>query len=349
MIDDTYRRLAQRLDSLPNGYPATESGVELRLLRKLFPPEEAALAASMGASRESPSEIARRVGVDPETARETLSGMAERGLIRAGEYEGELGFGLVPFSMDFYAAPLRRMDAEFAELIEQHYQETDGLSGILRAPSVHRVIPVEESVPIHLEVYPYERASEMLEGAKSWGVRDCICRVQQHLVGRDCGHPVKVCLVFAPVEGAFDRSEIDRALTKDEALGILRESRDAGLVHSTSNYREGNNYICSCCTCSCGILRSVAEFGHLTAVARSEFRSVVDTDMCIGCGDCVESCQFGALEVPDALCVPDPVRCVGCGLCVTVCPTGALQLERRPEEESILPPENHREWEIQRA
>ena len=33
-----YRKLAQRLDATPGGFPATESGVELRFLAKLFTP-----------------------------------------------------------------------------------------------------------------------------------------------------------------------------------------------------------------------------------------------------------------------------------------------------------------------
>jgi hypothetical protein len=36
MSADVYERLAQKLDALPNGYPRTESGVELRILEKIF-------------------------------------------------------------------------------------------------------------------------------------------------------------------------------------------------------------------------------------------------------------------------------------------------------------------------
>jgi hypothetical protein len=47
----------------------------------------------------------------------------------------------------------------------------------------------------------------MLESAKAWGVRECIWRVQQKLIGRGCDRPMENCLVFAPVEGVFDHSE----------------------------------------------------------------------------------------------------------------------------------------------
>jgi Na+-translocating ferredoxin:NAD+ oxidoreductase subunit B len=36
MTDPIYVQLAGALDRLPNGYPRTESGVELRILEKIF-------------------------------------------------------------------------------------------------------------------------------------------------------------------------------------------------------------------------------------------------------------------------------------------------------------------------
>ena len=348
MSEELYRKLAQRLDAIPNGFPATESGVELQLLARIFTPEEAALASVMRLTREPAADIATRAGVDPDEAYGRLKGMARKGLIRASKRDGELTFGLLPFVVGIYEAQVSRMDTEMAALFEQHFQETRG--GIVSdAPSVHRVIPVEEAIPFEIEIFPYERASELLEGAGSWGVRNCICRVQQHLVGKGCDRPVESCLVFAPVEGAFDHSQVDRAITKEEALRILRETEEAGLVHSTGNYRDGHNYICNCCTCCCGVMRGLAEFGIPTAIARSDFHSVVDDELCIGCGDCVERCQFGALSVPEYLCVVDYAKCVGCGLCASACATEALHLERRPEGEVAPPPANIKEWMVQRA
>lgn len=47
MPEDVYRKLARRLDTIPNGFPATGSGVELRMLATIFTLEKAALAAVM--------------------------------------------------------------------------------------------------------------------------------------------------------------------------------------------------------------------------------------------------------------------------------------------------------------
>jgi Pyruvate/2-oxoacid:ferredoxin oxidoreductase delta subunit len=160
---------------------------------------------------------------------------------------------------------------------------------------------------------------------------------------------VENCLLLAPVEGAFTGSETTRAITKEGALRILHEAEEDGLVHCPGNYRDGVHYICNCCTCSCGILRSVAEFGVPTAVARSDFRAVVEAEACTGCEECVERCQFGALAVPEDVCVVDYGRCVGCGVCAIACPADALRLERRPEEEISPPPADIKEWTVQRA
>jgi electron transport complex protein RnfB len=75
----------------------------------------------------------------------------------------------------------------------------------------------------------------------------------------------------------------------------------------------------------------------------------VDADLCIGCEDCVERCQFGALAVPEDICEVDYARCVGCGVCATVCPTDALHLERRPEGETPPLPADNDEWLSWRA
>lgn len=347
MAEEVYRKLAQRLDAIPNGFPATASGVELRLLAKMFTPEEAALASVMRLTREPAGEIAARAGVDPEVAHHTLKGMARKGLIRTKREGRQLTFGLMPFVVGIYEEQLPRMDAELAALFEAYFQETRGGGIASTRPAVHRVIPVEEAIPFNLEVFPYERASELLETAQAWGVRDCICRVQRRLIGKGCDHPVESCLVFAPVAGVFDGNETTRAITKEEALRILREAEEAGLVHTIGNYRDGHSYICNCCTCSCGVLRGVVEFSIPSAVAHSAFRAAVDVETCIGCGTCIERCQFGALALSEDTCVANPVRCVGCGLCVAGCASGALRLERRAEHEPL--PGSLPEWMLRRA
>lgn len=348
MPDDAYRRLAERLDAIPNGFPATESGIELRLLAKIFTPEEASLAADLNLKLETADEISARLGLEPKAVYRTLKAMARKGQIRYSRENGRLAFGLIPFVVGIYEEQLPRFDKELAILFEQYFLELHGAL-TQTGPPIHRVIPVEEAVAAGFEIYPYERASQLVENAKAWGVRDCICRLQQKLVGKGCDRPLEACLVLAPVSGVFDGSETTRAISKEEALRILDQASEAGLVHSPGNFQDQHYYICNCCTCCCGVLRSVAEFSVPTAIASSGFVAVVDEAACAGCGDCLERCQFGALSVPDGVCLVDDLRCVGCGLCVSVCPSLALQLERPTTRQITPPPANFADWIAQRA
>jgi electron transport complex protein RnfB len=347
MDTNTYRTLAQRLDSLPNGFPPTPDGAELLLLAYLFTPEEASLAASLRLKLESPDQIASRLGRDPKEMREQLKGMARRGLISAGRMEDGIGFKLMPFVVGIYEMQINRLDAEMARLFEDYYRQAFG-QVLTVQPSVHRVIPIGESVRAGMEIRPYESAAELVDSAAAWGVLDCICRKQKALIGEGCGHPLDVCLAMHTRPGVFDGAPGIRALTREQALETLQRAARAGLVHTVTNTQEGASYICNCCTCSCGILRGIAELGIANAVARSAFINQVDEDLCVSCEACVEYCQFGALSLLGVAQV-DTLRCVGCGVCVPACPEGALGLVRRPDMDIELPPISEMDWMQQRA
>jgi hypothetical protein len=44
---NVYVQLANALDQLPNGFPRTESGVELEILKRIFTSEEAKIASKL--------------------------------------------------------------------------------------------------------------------------------------------------------------------------------------------------------------------------------------------------------------------------------------------------------------
>jgi H+/Na+-translocating ferredoxin:NAD+ oxidoreductase subunit B len=347
MSDENYRLLAERLDALPNGFPPTADGAELRLLAKLFTPEEAALAASLRITLETPAEIADRIASDPVALAAQLKNMARRGLIKAGRAPGGLGYGLRPFVVGIYEAQGDSIDAELARLFEDYYRQAFGAVLAIQ-PQVHRVIPVQKTIRFDMEVQPYESAAEIVAACQAWGVVDCICRKQKALIGEPCSHPIDNCMTLSMRAGAFDGDKTVRALTQEEALATLRRAAEAGLVHSVSNSQEGIWYICNCCTCSCGILRGLADLGMANVIARSAFVNQVDETLCGACGLCIERCQFNALAL-DAVAQVDRARCVGCGVCVTACPEGALALVRRPDAEVLPPPATGDDWLAARA
>jgi Pyruvate/2-oxoacid:ferredoxin oxidoreductase delta subunit len=349
MEKTAYKKLAERLDALPNGFPPTDDGAELRLLAKLYTPEEAELASQLRLTKEVPEQVAGRLGRDKGEVRKLLKGMARKCLIAAGRTEAGLGYGLMPFVVGVYEFQAGKIDKELATLFEDYY--TQAFVEVLRVkPQVHRVIPVNESIKVDMEVRPHESAVDLVNNAKAWGVMDCICRKQKELIGDPCEHPLDVCMTLSEVPEAFTGNDTVRALTREEAQETLQRAAQAGLVHSVSNNQKGIHYICNCCTCSCGILRGMAEVGIANVVAHSSYVNQVDDLLCNGCETCLDYCQFDALAMnQDAIVQVNSVRCVGCGVCVPQCPNEALGMVLRPEADVILPPETVKEWGTIRA
>lgn len=347
MTDPIYKQLAKRLDALPNGYPATDTGEELRLLAYLFTPEEAQLAIQLKIPLESVESIAERIGADFHETRNALKAMAKKGLIKGGLVDGGIGYGLLPFVVGIYEFQASRLDEEMARLFEAYYQKA--FTQMLEiSPQVHRVIPVYETIKNDMEVRPFESAVGILESMQSWGVVDCICRQQKALIGDPCEHSLDICMTFSERPGAFDNSRTVTAQSKEEALATLQRAADEGLVHSVSNNQEGLWYICNCCTCSCGILRGMSEVGIANVVAHSAYVNTVDEMICSACETCLEYCQFDAITVDNVASI-NTIRCVGCGVCVPFCDTGALNMVRRPQEEVLEVPVTEHDWGMIRA
>ena len=118
--EDLYRALARQLDAMPNGFPATETAAELRLLAWMFTPEEARLGGVMTMEPEPADAIAYRAGVEPKDAARTLKDMVRHGLVTMQRGDRALLFALMPFVVGSYEAQLPRMDAEMAALFEAY-------------------------------------------------------------------------------------------------------------------------------------------------------------------------------------------------------------------------------------
>ncbi len=338
-----YEQLAQALDRLPNGFPRTASGVEIRILKKIISPEEAALAGQLTGTPEPVGKIARRAGLPAEETRTGLIDLARRGIAWYSQEDGKRRFRLAPFIVGIYEAQREIMDHELAHLVEA-YLHQGGAQGIMAPqPALHRVMPAQGAVKREW-ILSYEDVRALLLSAKAFHESECICREQQRILGDPCRFPKSMCLSFSSAE----RSPWEGDITQEQALALLDRSEQIGLVHTVSNVMEGMGYICNCCGCCCGILRGITDFGIPNSVAYANYYAVIDPDVCVGCGDCQERCQVHAISEGDGVSVVDRARCIGCGLCVSGCPNDVARLERKPEAEFVHPPHDFGAWEQER-
>ncbi|MHA2316625.1 MAG: ATP-binding protein [Candidatus Hodarchaeales archaeon] len=347
---NAFEALAETLDKIPNGFK-TSDDTYLRVLEWIFTEEEADLASKMKLMGETVQDLAARLNISEEGLEEKLETMVEKGQITDYNTRSGRKYGLMPFAVGIYEEQWKRMDKEFAQLCEDYFQKMDTNQIFDTEPAIFRVVPINRVIKPELEIYPYETAEDMLKNAKSWGVRDCICKQQKELIGDPCKITTNktVCLPFSHKEKYFDDSKFTDPITKEQALEYLSQAENAGLIHCSMNIESGQYYICNCCTCCCGVLRGLTERNQPNAFVNSNFVMSVDEDLCVGCETCVDRCQFDALDVPDDMLTIDLDKCVGCGVCAIVCPEDALELVSRATGEKTQPAKDFMDWMTRKA
>ncbi len=150
-------------------------------------------------------------------------------------------------------------------------------------------------------------------------------------MGKGCDKPLESCLQFDWAAESLVRTGRGRAISREEALEVLRRAEKAGLVLQPANAKDAL-FICACCGCCCGILRNLKRDPKPASLVSSPFRASLTTDTCNGCGACLKRCQMEALHLDDSKAALNLDRCIGCGLCVSTCPTSSLSLVRKPEQ-----------------
>jgi len=336
------------LDSLPNGFPSTESGVEIRLLKKIFQPDEAELFCDLKLKLETAKKIAKRTGRPLEGLEEKLTGMQEKGQIFGVQMGDVKLFKMVPWAFGIYEFQLPFLDREMAEMCEE-FMESYGRQCFDKTPQLMRVIPIEREIPARHEALHYEKVSSIIENGQSFMLMDCICKKEQGLLDRRCGKPMDICMGIAPLPGIFDHSKMGRVISKEDAYDVLKRAEEAALVHLTWNVENGHFFICNCCGCCCGVLRGINDLGiPASKVVDSYYHAEIDPELCTACGLCAEErCQVQAIEAGEEAYRVIPEKCIGCGLCVTTCPSEAIQLVKNKDR--VPPPADEMEWYDQRA
>lgn len=202
---------------------------------------------------------------------------------------------------------------------------------VLTTTAARQLVMVEEEIQLQdLEhVIPYDLARDIILKNPSHIVAlECPCRASRS----DPCLPIDVCLIVGePFAGFVIEHHPRRArwITGAEAEEILEGEHSRGHVHHAffKDAMFGRFYaICNCCPCCCGAMQSVRNGTPM--LAASGYVRHSEGDLCIGCGDCVEACPFGAIKMGERVVESVQQKCMGCGVCVSVCREGALSLVR---------------------
>ena len=346
-VDVEYRLLQERLDRNVTGAP--DSAAMMRVLRLLFTPEEAHIARRLPQLISLPK-LAGRLDVDRGELGERITSMAERGLVLDFERDGIRYVVATPVVIGFFEFTFMRPRPEapveeYAEAFGALFEEEDFARSVFTGKTqIGRSFVREEVLPDGpTEILDWERATEVVRTAPSVAVSLCPCRTDASLRGEGCDAPTRTCLTFGNSADLLVRSGLAEAITNDEAMEILEGAKAAGLAQTGDNVRNQVSFLCNCCGCCCGMMRSIKRFNIYDGIVPSNWMATIDPTRCRGCAVCAKACPTGAITtVPSEgkglrrnWSLVDPARCLGCGVCGDVCRWDAHGMELRDDRPFI--------------
>ncbi len=343
--ENIYIELQKHLDKQAVGFPSTRSGVEIRILKELFTPEQANLALYLSYVPQSPSDIhnsAKSSGLSPEKVKNLLDEMVINGAIGT-MVKGEVTYYyLMPLLIGIVEWHGGKATPQFWNDFNEYLTEGYVKAYASTRLSQMRTIPVEKSIDVEHHVTTYDHIKEIIDSTDGpISINACMCREGAKARGESCQVTSRIdtCMAFGDWARHFISSGISREVSKEEALEIMRRNQEDGLVLQPTNYQK-IDFVCACCGCCCGVLKIQKRMPKPAEQWTHNFHAAVAAEMCTACGICAEKCQVNAatLEEDKEYATINLDRCIGCGNCVAACPSEALQLVRIEEPE--VPPED---------
>ena len=349
MTEEVYKKLCNTMAKRGGRYPAMDIPEFYEMAKELFTPEEAAVCNGMPRGFNPASVIAKELGKGEEEVSHILEGMADKGLCTAADMGGTMVYGLPPFVPGIFEFQFMRgtrtdKDRKLAKLIHAYKEAYDrALGGAPKEPfPLSRVITVDRMVKAGNTVHTYDQMASYIGKYDPISVSTCFCRHEAELIDENdkCGMPNGVCMQFGMgAQYLIDRG-IAKKVTKEEAMNVLKESEEAGLVHCSNNQQE-IDFVCNCCSCHCMILKTALAQPKPGLAMASGFQPVWDPELCTACEICIDRCPMTALTMgQDDIPEVDLNRCIGCGVCATGCPEEAIAMEERSGIQ--VPPEDRK-------
>ena len=168
-----YRDLQKNLDKLPSGFPATESGADIRLLKQFFTPEEAKVGAQLSMKPEPIKRIYSRVkksGMSIEELQQILDRMAYKGTLLVNEegYNEKHYSNVRLHAGGTYNFQVNRLNKDLIDTYRQYVDESREMQAggrYVRGSLPLRTIPIEKSIPLpeKYRVSHYDDVRKLIE------------------------------------------------------------------------------------------------------------------------------------------------------------------------------------------
>jgi NAD-dependent dihydropyrimidine dehydrogenase PreA subunit/predicted transcriptional regulator len=293
MANNIYSRLREQLDQYGLGFATTESGVEIKILKKLFSEEEAEMYLNLSENLQSAEQIAKKANQDPKKVEELLQRMTKKGhtFPRFPKKVGEpFYYAAAPFVHGILEHQLNIIDKEMAELLEEFFKAgpiTKPVPGL-------RTIPVNSAIDENLKVAPYDDAKNVIMKKERIAIAECVCNNWQTTRGGTCKQPKEVCFLFDFYAQYYVDRGLGRWVSKEEALEKLKIAENAGLIPQFSN-SENPEALCNCCPDCCGSLRGLKQLPQPALVVPTNYFAAVNAEMCSACETCIDRCPMDAI------------------------------------------------------
>ncbi|MFX1588624.1 MAG: ATP-binding protein [Promethearchaeota archaeon] len=351
---DVYRELQEHLDTFPVGFPSTESGVEIRLLKLLFTPEEAQIASNLrfypsfgdGESLDSIFERFKTLGLKyiKEELENHLDTMAEKGAIKLRKMGNKKFYSGAILIIGMFEFQVNKLTKEFTKDMKQYMQEALILDMAKNLPLQLRTIPVGVTIDHDIEVAYFDDVKNLLEKAEGpFSLTNCVCRQSMNILGKTCKATSRldVCIGFGHLAQMYIDMGWAREISRELAIETLKKNEEEGLVFQIGNSQK-TDFICSCCGCCCEVILSIKTFPNPGDIISTNYYAKIDPDLCTGCGTCIERCQMDVITLDDDISSVNRLRCIGCRNCITICPSEAIELLKK--EQQFTPPKTLKEY-----
>jgi len=217
------------------------------------------------------------------------------------------------------------------EITKKNYEIV--MEAFRNAPPIDKVVPIEQQLESYEElIFSESDVMKIINKFNIIAVSYCYCRHLKDLLNDPCkiDAPRQNCLTFGRSARFLIENGFAKEVTKTEAIEILKESEEYGLVHKAFHTKADPELeelgLCNCCQCCCGNFQAFYKGTSPTHTYTSHIARI-NEDLCIGCGTCIDKCPVEAPILVGSTTVINQDKCIGCGVCAIKCPEKAINLE----------------------